>query len=49
MDIQINPKDGRPYAAFVDACVLACTKLGATANDGGAGFVGTLVGGPNLK
>jgi hypothetical protein len=48
MDIQINPKDGRPYAAFVDACVLTCAKAGS-ANDGGSGFVGTLVGGPKLK
>ena len=49
MDIQISPQDGRPYAAFVDACVLICSKAGGVANDGGAGFVGTLVGGPKLK
>lgn len=49
MDIQISPKDGRPYAAFVDACVLVCAKAGGVANDGGAGFVGTLIGGPRLK
>jgi hypothetical protein len=49
MDIQISPKDGRPYAAFVDACVLACAAADGVANDGGAGFVGTLIGGPKLR
>lgn len=47
MDVQINPQDGRPYAAFVDACGVACVK--GVGNDGGAGFVGTIVGGPKLK
>ncbi|HWG91489.1 MAG TPA: sialidase family protein, partial [Candidatus Thermoplasmatota archaeon] len=40
IDIVIDG-EGRPWAAFVDACVAACVT-GAALNDGNAGFAGTL-------
>jgi hypothetical protein len=48
IDIVID-RDGRPWAALVDACVNACTKPGATDNVGDEAAVGTLTGGPRLR
>ena len=47
IDVVID-KSGKPWAAYVDACIQACAeKVGP--NQGNEGFVGTMAGGPNLR
>lgn len=47
IDIKIS-SNGRVWASFVDACVLACTAKDGVVDDGKDGVVGHLVGGPGL-
>ena len=47
IDVSID-RDGRPWAAYVDACMLACVEKGPD-NQGNEGFVGTITGGPKLR
>jgi len=52
IDVQVD-KDGRPWAAFVDACYKKCATPEGTDKDnsrgGGLGFIATLATGPGLK
>jgi hypothetical protein len=47
LDVVIDRR-GRPWAAFVDACVNACSTQGPQ-NSGNEGVLGTMVGGPKLR
>ena len=48
IDVEIAP-DGHPWAPFVDACADTCEKTGAESLADNAGFMATLVNGPNLR
>jgi hypothetical protein len=50
IDVQMDPRDGRPWVALVDNCVEKCAGPQGTSKDstGSAGFVATLAGGPSL-
>ncbi|MEA3201036.1 MAG: hypothetical protein QOE90_2464 [Thermoplasmata archaeon] len=50
LDVQMDPRDGRPWASFVDNCVEKCAMPNGTAKDstGDKGFVATLASGPSL-
>ena len=47
IDVSID-RDGQPWAAYVDACILACVEKGPD-NQGNEGFIGTVTGGPKLR
>lgn len=47
IDVNIGP-DGRPWAAFVDACTAGCANGTDATNDEGVGLVGTYARGPSL-
>lgn len=47
IDVQMDV-DGRPWAAFVDACTEECVTDLEVGNNDAAGFVGTLAEGPGL-
>ncbi len=48
IDIVID-EEGRPWAAFVDACTQACVEDPSAGMDVATGFVGTLNEGPSLQ
>lgn len=47
IDVAID-KQGRPWAAYVDICLLGCVE-GESGNQGNDGILGTIVGGPRLR
>ena len=47
IDVAID-KQGQPWAAYVDICLLGCVE-GESGNQGNEGIVGTIVGGPRLR
>ena len=47
IDVSIDRR-GRPWAAYVDACISTCIEKGPD-NQGNEGVVGTIVGGPKLR
>jgi hypothetical protein len=48
IDVVID-KQGRPWAAYVDICLLGCATGESQTNQGNEGVVGTIVGGPKLR
>jgi hypothetical protein len=48
IDVNVGP-DGRPWAAFVDACTEGCANGTEPSNDEGVGMVGTYAEGPSLR
>ena len=48
IDVVID-KQGRPWAAYVDICLLGCATGDSKTNQGNEGILGTIIGGPNLR
>jgi hypothetical protein len=48
LDVEISPKTGQPWGAYVDACQATCEKTGVESYADNEGMAGTLVGGPRL-
>jgi hypothetical protein len=49
IDVEISPKTGQPWGAFVDACLATCEKTGVESYADNDGMAGTLIGGPRLN
>lgn len=49
LDVEISPKTGQPWGAYVDACYTECEKTGVESYADNEGMVGTLIGGPRLN